>query len=84
MDDPDGTEHVESRADFVRYAAALADQIEAGEWGRLQRSPEELLRASSRWVADMDGYFRNRDEDVPATPSWRLFAQIITAALTYD
>jgi len=32
----------------------------------------------------MDGYFAGRGESVPADPSWRRIAQIVTAALVYE
>ena len=74
---------VSSRADLVEYLAALARDVQHGRTAR-NATAAELIEAAGGWTADMDGYFAGRGESVPADPSWRLIAQIVTAALVYE
>lgn len=49
---------------------------------------QRLVRRPNRWcvrmVGDMDGYFMNRGEEMPAAATWKLVAMIFAASLNYD
>ncbi|GAA5504553.1 hypothetical protein Dxin01_04331 [Deinococcus xinjiangensis] len=69
---------IATREDFALYVSNLSREEEA--------SPEiaSFLEAMSAWTEDMDGYYANRGEEIPEMPSWRMFAEIVTAALSYE
>jgi hypothetical protein len=45
---------------------------------------EDFLEALSAWTKDLDGYFENRGEQVPADPDWALIAKMLSAARVYE
>ena len=75
---------VRNRADLAEFLADLA--------ARSRRSPDTLpnltleafLDGAAGWVADMDGYYRNRGEQPQTDPTWSLVAQIFAAATVYE
>lgn len=73
-----------TRANLSGFLEQLADSyIEQPEkWEN--NSIEDFLRAWSAWLTDMDGYFKNRGEEVPTEPSWQLIAQMLLAARIYE
>lgn len=75
---------VETREDLVRFLARFADDFSSApeQWenGTLSR----FLEALARWSEDMDGYYRNIGQDVPAKPFWRTFADMLMAARIYE
>ncbi len=85
-----GTEHgspilsVHSREDFVRFVRTLAEQSRRrpDEWEN--RDLSSYLEAMAAWVEDMDGYYQNRGEAVPAQPPWNLLRDMLEAAKVYE
>ena len=75
---------VASRDDLVRFLADLAAEVQAGRHPADNASAVDLLESASAWTADMDGYYANRGEEVPATASWALIAHIFAASLVYE
>lgn len=73
-----------TRADLAGFLDQFADSLleEPELWEN--DSLERFLRAWSAWLADMDGYFLNREEPVPSSPSWQLIAQMLLAARVYE
>lgn len=74
---------VHSRETFCAFLEGLAGRVRAG-------SPvpndtlDSFLGGVAGWAADMDGYFQNRGEEVPAEPSWQLLAHLLAAGLVYE
>jgi len=33
---------------------------------------------------DMDGYYRNRGQDVPSSPTWKTLGEMVAAARVYE
>lgn len=74
-----------SRSDLVRFIHALQDELEQHpeRWENLDL--HTYLGALARFLGDADGYYRNAQIDVDSdVPSWRLFADCLDAAATYD
>lgn len=81
---PEEAQAVTSRADLVRYLADLAARVGDGRVAVENESAPEFIDAAGHWVQAMDGFFSNRGEGVPDTPSWSLVAMIFSAALVYE
>ena len=77
-------EAINTREDFVAFVRSLALSIKAdpGTWDNLDL--ESFLDALAAWVEDMDGYFENRGESCPQSPSWKLAGQMLCAARVYE
>jgi hypothetical protein len=75
---------VASRVEFEAHVRALrVDLLEnRDEWENSRL--EDFLEALAAWVHDMDGYFANRGEVTPPTPTWALLAQMLCAAAVYE
>lgn len=77
-------ETVESREDFVAFLEALVSDLHTHREDWENATLEGYLDALSAWAGDMAGYFRNRGETVPESPSWRLLATMLRAARDYE
>lgn len=77
-------ERVQTRDDLATFLAGLADSLLAEPAAWENDTLERFLRAWSAWITDMEGYFTNRGEETPATPSWELIAQMLLAAKIYE
>jgi hypothetical protein len=76
--------HTLSREELVKFLGEMADSIDE-EPERWQNSNlPDFLNAWAAWLEDMDGFFLNRGEIVPTSPSWQLIAQMLLAARTYE
>jgi hypothetical protein len=73
-----------SREEFVAYVRALTCSLhdEPATWEH--RDLDSYLNALAAWVEDMDGYSRNRNDVTPEQPSWKVLAQMLTAARVYE
>ena len=45
---------------------------------------KSFLEAMAGWVEDMDGYYLNKGEKPPVTPTWKTFAEMLRAATIYE
>lgn len=68
-------------AEFIReLRVSLSDA--PSEWENHDLG--SYLEAMAAWLDDMDGYYKNRGEPVPAQPDWKVLAQILAAARVYE
>jgi hypothetical protein len=74
---------VETRADLEEYLRSLAEDFRAcgDKWENADLA--RYLDALAAWTEDMDGYYMNKREAAPL-PSWRLFAEMLAAAVVYE
>ncbi len=75
---------VTTRDDLAAYLEELAADIRGGRHPHENTTSASLIDGASGWVADMDGWFANRGEEMPPEPTWRLIAYIFTASLVYE
>ena len=75
---------IQSREELVDYVFSLLEDLRENpnEWEN--RSLEQFLSAIGAWMQDMDGYYRNIGKETPNVPSWKIFAEILTAAKYYE
>ncbi|WP_459554832.1 DUF7660 family protein [Lacunimicrobium album] len=74
-----------SRSDLVRFVYALQDELDHHPELWENRDLSTFLGAFARFLNDADGYYINAKEDVNADiPSWRLIADSMLAASSYD
>jgi hypothetical protein len=78
-------EAVESRGDLAAFVGDLAKDLagNAARWENVDL--RAYLKAIAAWLNDMDGYYENvSSKPAPGTPSWRTFAEILSAAAIYE
>lgn len=75
---------VHSREKLAEFIDALREDLSlnVGRWEN--RDLDSYLEAMGGWVRDMDGFYRNRGEETPSSPSWGLIAEILLAAKYYE
>jgi len=77
-------DQVGSREELAAFVQLLADECAArsDEWEN--RSLDRFLAALAAWIHDMEGYYLNQGVQPPDTPSWKTFAEMLTAARIYE
>jgi hypothetical protein len=75
---------IASKADLVEFVRELDAnlRLERAEWEN--PTLEAYLPALASWIEDSDGYYRNKGEMPPASPSWRNVAEMLLAAKVYE
>ncbi|MFP3754399.1 MULTISPECIES: DUF7660 family protein [Cupriavidus] len=75
---------VHTKGDFSDFVRALVLDLEEnpGDWENV--SLQSFLVAMAAWVDDMDQYYVNTGQVVPASPNWKTFAEILCAAKNYE
>lgn len=73
-----------TRAQIAGFVDQLADSLAAEPDAWDNNTLDLFLRGLAGWLGDMDGYFRNRGEPVPESPSWQLVAAALLAARIYE
>ena len=74
-----------TREDFLAFLRALAKQAaqEGHTWENATIS--DFLEALAAWAADADGYYGNITTQLDLSrPSWRFFAEMLSAARGYE
>lgn len=84
MDFNAAIQKIETRQDFIDFVHLL--MIDLQNNGDKWENPDlpRYLEALAAWTHDMDGAFKNRGEEPPQHPTWKLFAEILIAASIYE
>jgi hypothetical protein len=80
----DMVDGIDTRDDLAAFVAALRQDLVDRPDGWENGSLDRFLGAAAAWLDDADGYFLNRGEPVPTTPSWRFLGQLFLAAKHYE
>lgn len=75
---------IQTRADLVAFVEALrADlKMHADKWENA--TLESFLGALASWTEDMDGYYENKGQEVPQSPTWKTLGEMLAAARIYE
>ena len=77
-------EKMQTRDDFVIFMHHLVRDLRTCPEQWENPSLEAYLAAIAAWVQDMDGYYRNRGEQVPQYLTWKHVGEILLAARIYE
>ncbi len=75
---------VRSREDLVDFIRELVRDYHENREHWENATLDQYVAALAAWAEDMDGYFRNRGEPVPQSPSWNTIAMMLLAARQYE
>jgi len=75
---------VSSKDDLADFIEALKDDFvkNSAEWEN--PTVDKFLEAMAAWVRSMDNYYRNTGKTSVVSPTWSVFADILSAAKIYE
>ena len=80
----DELERIVTREDLIVFLTKLALSVEedpeAWESDRL----DLYLEAMAGWLGDYEGAYINQGREIPRTPTWKFFGEILLAGRTYE
>ena len=80
----DNLDSISTREELSEFIAQLSKDLKNNkeEW----ENPDlpSFLEAMSAWVDAIDGYYKNKGEDMPQDVPWDMFANILYAAKIYE
>jgi hypothetical protein len=82
--DVERVEAVCNRLELAKVIRELAEDLEKNPIAWTNADLPAFLDALAACVEDMDGYFSNRGDPVPVTPSWSTVAGMLAAARIYE
>jgi len=80
----DQIKDVNSKERLAEFVAALLQDLENNREGWENDTLDRFLEAMESWIRSMDNYYKNTDQPIPDTPTWRTFAEILLAARVYE
>lgn len=77
-------EQIVTREDLAGFIERLALDYarDPNRWGNTDLA--SYFGGLAGWVADMDGYFENRQMNLTGVPIWRLVGIMLLAATSYE
>lgn len=84
MDLREQVEKIQTHDDLVLFLHHLVRDLRTCPERWENTSLEAYLAATAAWLQDMDGYYRNRGESIPAQPTWKHVGEILLAASIYE
>lgn len=75
---------VQSRDDLVSFLTELKADLDAnrGEWTNADLG--SFLEAMAAWIQDIEGYFQNTGQKLSDLSPWKLLADVLIAARSYE
>ena len=75
---------VANRQQLAQFVHKLRLQIKNNPAAYENVMLDDYLEAMSGFLTDMDGFYQNRGESMPDSPSWSMIGHILKAAATYE
>ncbi len=75
---------VKSKDDLADFVLALRDDLQNAPSDWENPTLDRFLSAMESWIRDMDGYYKNTGQNIPDTPTWKVFADILYASKMYE
>ena len=80
----DEVEGIDNRVDLARFIQRLKHDLEVNEDEWENPDLPRFLDALGGWIESMPGYFKNRGEELPDEPDWKLVGIALLAARSYE
>lgn len=75
---------IQTRADLVAFVEALRADLKMRPEKWENATLESFLGALASWTEDMDGYYQNKGQEAPQSPTWKTFGEMLAAARIYE
>lgn len=80
----DMLDDIQTRADLIRFINALEQNCQSNPEDWENTTVPAFLTAMSAWLDDADGYYENRGQPSPPSPSWKLVGEMLFSASAYE
>jgi len=77
-------DQITSRNDLAHYLRTLAERARTEPNRFENQTLSAYLDAAGAWLEDAEGFYLNRGEPVPETPTWSFLAAVFAAAAIYE
>lgn len=77
-------ERLNDKEGFVNYVYGLLDDFRSNQGGWENQDLPSFLEAVAAWADDMNSFYASQGRSVPENISWKVFAEILTAARFYE
>jgi hypothetical protein len=77
-------EKIRSRDDFVALVEAMLRDLRTNPGAWENPTLDRFLGAMAAWTPNVERYYQNIGEPMPAEPTWRMFGEILMAARIYE
>lgn len=79
------TNNITDRQTFANFIEQLHHDFQTNPDDWTNKDLGDFLEAMSRYTEDIDGYYKNTDQNINAdNPSWQVFADILMGAKVYE
>jgi hypothetical protein len=75
---------VNSKEDLADFIDAMKEDLSKNPEDWENHALDRFLDAMAAWVREMDGFYRNSGRLPVDTPTWSVFADILSAAKIYE
>jgi hypothetical protein len=75
---------VRTREDLARFVAELQADLGSNGNAWQNRDLPSFLQAMGAWIQDMEGYYKNTNQDLQDISPWRVAADMLMAARMYE
>lgn len=75
---------IQTRPDLVAFIERIRDDLREHPEMWENATLDSFLSALASWTEDMDGYYYNQRLEIPKTPTWKMFGQMLAAARIYE
>ena len=76
--------NIKTKNDFINFIIALLSDFKTNTESWENQDIGSYLEAMSAWLQDSKGYYKNKGENEPEHPDWKMMAQILYAAKIYE
>lgn len=75
---------IKTREDFAKFVNTLLKFREENPTLWLNNTLGSYLNGIEMFSYDLEGYYKNKSIPLPSQPSWKMFAEVLRAAVIYD
>jgi hypothetical protein len=83
-DQRSGSLQVNSKEDLADFIDAMREDFLRNPEDWENHTLDRFLDAMAAWVREMEGFYRNTGRPSVDTPTWSVFADILSAARIYE
>lgn len=77
-------ENIKTREELSDFVLALVKDFKNSKNSWENDDLASFLEAISAWIRDMNGFYRNQEKELPDNIHWKIFAEILFAAKSYE
>jgi hypothetical protein len=76
--------NIKTKDDFISLVELLVQDLKKSPQSWTNKNLEDYLGAIANWTEDMEGFYLNNNLEIPKDIPWKVFANILVAAMIYE